>query len=66
MEEKPYKLSVFMDDKRVLVIGSFKNYDDALKEALENMEDPRTKGYRIEPIKFKWWRNEKVAFRYMD
>ncbi|ENQ0912818.1 hypothetical protein ACENW9_000791 [Escherichia coli] len=52
VEETLYSLKVFMDDKRVIGIGNYESYDDALNDALTSMEDPHAVGYRIQPFKY--------------
>ena len=51
MDDKVWRLTVFLADGREMTVALYKDEGEALTDALLLAEDERVFGYRIEPVK---------------
>lgn len=51
MDDKVWRLTVFLADGRKMTMALYKDEGEALTDALLLAEDERVLGYRIEPVK---------------
>ncbi len=51
MDDKVWRLTVFLTDGRKMTVALYKDEGEALTDALLLAEDERVLGYRIEPVK---------------
>ncbi|HFE4458993.1 TPA: transporter [Escherichia coli] len=51
MDDKVWRLAVFLADGRKMTVALYKDEGEALTDALLLAEDERVLGYRIEPVK---------------
>ncbi|EPN0483035.1 transporter [Escherichia coli] len=51
MDDKVWRLTVFLADGREMLVALYKDEGEALVDALLLAEDERVLGYEIEPVK---------------
>ena len=51
MDDKVWRLTVFLSDGREMLVALYKDEGEALTDALLLAEDERVLGYRLEPVK---------------
>lgn len=67
MDDKVWRLAVFLADGREMTVALYKDEGEALTDALLLAEDERVLGYRIEPVKWEVVaKNEKIQIRRVD
>lgn len=67
MDDKVWRLTVFLTDGRKMTVALYKDEGEALTDALLLAEDERVLGYRIEPVKWEVVaKNEKIQIRRVD
>ncbi|ELT3574929.1 transporter [Escherichia coli] len=67
MDDKVWRLTVFLADGRKMTVALYKDEGEALTDALLLAEDERVLGYRIEPVKWEVVaKNEKIQIRRVD
>ncbi|HHU2781732.1 TPA: transporter [Escherichia coli] len=53
MDDKVWRLKVFLVDGREMTVALYKDEGEALTDALSLAEDERVLGYRIKPVKWE-------------
>ncbi|EPI0000422.1 transporter [Escherichia coli] len=67
MDDKVWRLTVFLADGRKMTVALYKDEGEALTDALLLAEDERVFGYRIEPVKWEViTKNAKIQLRRVD
>ena len=51
MDDKVWRLTVFLADGREMLVALYKDEGEALTDALLLAKDERVLGYRLEPVK---------------